>query len=297
MTEPTSTDPNAGQLQRDADSLKATAQTEAQDARSRIEGLGSDIKNAAMGSTEQAREAATAQAERQIEKGASHIDTFASAIRSAADDLGEHDQSAAAQVVREAANGLQGLSNSLRERSVGEMVGSLAQFGRQNPTAFLGGALLAGVALGRFAMASSDQPSSSNTGPVRTGSVPMRTQPASYESGSLPGGSSGMSSGSSGMSQSGAGTTPGGFGGATPSSAGTVPSSSAGMMPSRDIEGMPLESGGRATPPTPGGSSASLGTGGATTGGTRDDLYGSSTSTDTITPIDAPRKGDDNGAA
>lgn len=97
---------------------------------------------------------AESEAERTKEMGAGHLDAFADAVRKAADELGAHDESAAAQFVREAAGGLETLSGSLREKSVGDLVDSVSRFGRSNPTAFLGGALLAGVALGRFAQAS-----------------------------------------------------------------------------------------------------------------------------------------------
>lgn len=115
------------------------------------------VKAEARSAAETARSRATEEAAARKEDGARHIDAFAQAVRKAADELGTQDESVAAQFVREAAGGLETLSGTIRQKSVGEMVDSVSRFGRTNPTAFLGGALLAGIALGRFARASSER--------------------------------------------------------------------------------------------------------------------------------------------
>jgi hypothetical protein len=57
-------------------------------------------------------------------------------------------------MLREAAKGVAGMADALHGRSVGELVANVAEFGRRNPVAFLGGATLAGFALARLATAS-----------------------------------------------------------------------------------------------------------------------------------------------
>ena len=75
-------------------------------------------------------------------------------MKRAGEDLSERDHTMAAQVVRQAANGLESLSRSVNGATFEDMVDSVRNFGRSNPAAFIGGAVLAGLALGRFARAS-----------------------------------------------------------------------------------------------------------------------------------------------
>ena len=81
-------------------------------------------------------------------------------MKRAGEDLSEHDHTMAAQVVRQAANGLESLSRSVSGASFEDVVELVRNFGRSNPAAFIGGAVLAGLALGRFARASGHRPSS-----------------------------------------------------------------------------------------------------------------------------------------
>jgi hypothetical protein len=76
----------------------------------------------------------------------------ADALDAAAKELQEH--SLQRSLLGEASRGLAGLSRAMEGRSVGELVGNLAEFGRRNPAAFLGGAALAGFAVARLATAS-----------------------------------------------------------------------------------------------------------------------------------------------
>jgi hypothetical protein len=66
-------------------------------------------------------------------------------------------------MLREAAKGVAGLADALHGRSVGELVANVAEFGRRNPVAFLGGATLAGFALARLATASAPGNSAGET--------------------------------------------------------------------------------------------------------------------------------------
>lgn len=102
---------------------------------------------------DEAKEAAADQAEKAKEAATSHLDGFADALRAASDELGRNQGGPAAEMVANAASGLEGLARSLHGKSTGEMVESIRQFGRANPIAFLAGSALAGLALGRFATA------------------------------------------------------------------------------------------------------------------------------------------------
>lgn len=86
---------------------------------------------------------------------ADSLDDFSAAIRKASDELSERDQRSAANLVRHAAEGLQHATAAVKGRSVEEIAGSVADFARERPTTFIIGAVLAGLALGRFARSSS----------------------------------------------------------------------------------------------------------------------------------------------
>jgi hypothetical protein len=106
---------------------------------------------------EEAKERASEFAEQRKTEVAESLDQFAKAIERASDELRDSDQTLAGQMVREAADGLGQLSRSIGGATTPELVDSLRNFGRRNPAAFLGGAVLAGLALGRFARATQPQ--------------------------------------------------------------------------------------------------------------------------------------------
>ena len=128
----------------------------------------SEEASAAVGAVkEQARQAASTVADKasqSVESGvesgkafaASNLEDFAAAIRKASEELGGRDQSMISNLVREAASGLEQASRSVKGASLQDITQSVASFARRQPGAFLVGAGLVGVALGRFARASDD---------------------------------------------------------------------------------------------------------------------------------------------
>jgi len=95
---------------------------------------------------------------------------FASAVRKAGDELAQSDQSMAGRLVQQAANGLEQVSRSLADKQPGELIDTVRDFGRSNPVAFIGGAVLLGIALGRFARTSAP-----NTGSTTSNAQPGRS--------------------------------------------------------------------------------------------------------------------------
>src|SRR5207244_4069107 len=79
---------------------------------------------------------------------------FANAIRRAGDELGNADQSPAARLVRQAADGLENFSRNLEGKQPEDLLDDVRSFARRSPAAFIGGAVLLGVALGRFVRSS-----------------------------------------------------------------------------------------------------------------------------------------------
>lgn len=135
------------------------------------------VKKEASSFAEKARD----QAEAKKDKGAATLGDFAEAIRRAADELRERDQSMGAQLAQQAADGLAGLSRSLANKSPEDMLRSAREFGRQNPSAFFAASVVAGVALGRFAGASSDHGRSSDHASAGSGEQAETTRRSTFE--------------------------------------------------------------------------------------------------------------------
>ncbi|MCP1200164.1 hypothetical protein [Notoacmeibacter sp. MSK16QG-6] len=144
----------ADKAKADAAGVKQAAQREADAASHQASRAASDMKAEASNMAEKAKQEGLHQAERGKDAAASTVGDFAASVRAAADKLGERDQSMSASLVREAARGLEDVSGAISGRSVGEIVNSVSGFARSQPTAFLVGAALTGVALGRFARSS-----------------------------------------------------------------------------------------------------------------------------------------------
>ena len=108
----------------------------------------------------EAQQVAEEQAEKVKEATASHMDKFADALRAASEELSKNQSGPAAEMVANAAAGLEGLSRSIHGKTTGEMIETVRRFGRENPMGFLAGSVLAGLALGRFAAAASPSHSS-----------------------------------------------------------------------------------------------------------------------------------------
>jgi hypothetical protein len=137
----------AGTLRDDANRLKEEATRQGSAAYE-------SLKESARGLGDQAKEKVSSYATAQKGYVSESLGEFAQAIRRASDDLNQRDQTMAAQMVRQAASGLESLSRSVDGASFEDMIDSVRQFGRQHPLAFIGGAVLAGLAIGRFARAS-----------------------------------------------------------------------------------------------------------------------------------------------
>jgi hypothetical protein len=99
----------------------------------------------------EARDAAARKAEATIDQAAEEVSRTARALDQAA---GGMEGGTPQNLLREASRGLTRLSETMRGRSMSELVGELSAFGRRNPTAFLGAAALTGFALARFGVAS-----------------------------------------------------------------------------------------------------------------------------------------------
>lgn len=111
------------------------------------------IKQEAASFAETAKEKAIDQVEQHKATATDALGDFANAIRTAGDQLSQN-QSLAGRVVKQAADGLEGLSRSVSQKRPEELLDAVRAFGRENPAAFLAGSVLVGLAIGRFARSS-----------------------------------------------------------------------------------------------------------------------------------------------
>ena len=109
-----------------------------------------DLKRHARDLAEDAKARARAAANQQKDVAADRVHGFASALRTAADDLSGRDQRLAASYVEQAADSLERVSDALQGQNFDELIGGVEDFARRQPVAFLGGAVLTGLVLARF---------------------------------------------------------------------------------------------------------------------------------------------------
>ena len=115
-----------------------------------------DVTKAAQSAARTVQDEATHYADRSKETAAREVRGVASALRTAADEL--RDGSPQERTFSQLADGLADVSDTIRDKDLGEVVSGLNSFARRNPLLFLGGAALAGFAATRFARATARDP-------------------------------------------------------------------------------------------------------------------------------------------
>jgi len=109
-------------------------------------------------------------AELGVGKGADAIDGVAKAIRTAADEL-DRTSPTIARSVRSAAGQLETFTDNIRGKSVGDLMNAAKDLARSQPTYFIAGAVIAGIAISRFIKSGkpSAEPSSNPIPPEGSG--------------------------------------------------------------------------------------------------------------------------------
>lgn len=131
-----------------ADSRSEAGRTAQQEARK----LQAEAVQEARSLKDQAVEEAQSRAEGAKDTVADEVSSVGKAFRTAFGEL--RDGSPQEQLFSTMADGLADFADSVRGRSVSELVNGIGEFGRRNPAAFLGGAALLGFAAVRAARAS-----------------------------------------------------------------------------------------------------------------------------------------------
>lgn len=110
----------------------------------------------ATAATDRMKNRARDMAEQQKAAGADQLGGMAHAMEAAAGEL-QKQMPLAAEYVDDVAARLDDLASALRERSVDDMLGNVADFARRRPAVFFAGAVAAGFALSRFAKSSANR--------------------------------------------------------------------------------------------------------------------------------------------
>ena len=148
--------------------------TVARSAKSQAQGLGataSDIASDAKGKVESVMN-------EQKRAGADYIGEIDDAVHRAAGEI-NNEVPQAARYVHQAADRLQGVASAVRNRNMGDLVGEVEQFARQQPGLFFGGTLLLGFAATRFLKSASRGAPSDGSSPATLPSSPS-TAPTTY---------------------------------------------------------------------------------------------------------------------
>jgi hypothetical protein len=137
--------------------LSRTAAETTAELRQQAREVTEEVKHEAYEAVEEAKEQARASAARQKDAAAQRMGGFAHALKTASDDLRQQGQAFAAEYVQQAAGGLERASDAMRERDLDDLIGSVEDFARRQPVAFLGGAVVAGFGLARLMKSSADR--------------------------------------------------------------------------------------------------------------------------------------------
>jgi len=148
----------------DTSQSPGTSRDSTETAMASVENLRDEAVDTAKNIKDQAADEAIRRGEAGKETVADEISDMGNALRRASDELrsGSPQERSFGQM----AGALADLSDTVREKDLGEIAGDLSDFARRNPLAFLGGAALLGFAGTRLARASQRTPRTSG----RTGS-------------------------------------------------------------------------------------------------------------------------------
>ena len=113
----------------------------------------SQVKDVASSAVDQVKQQATARIGSQKDRAVEKISDVASAVRAAGDAI---DDGPLPDLAERAADGIEGLANYFKSRTIGDLVGEVERFGRREPAIFLGASFALGLIGGRFLKSSSN---------------------------------------------------------------------------------------------------------------------------------------------
>ncbi|MDH2327005.1 hypothetical protein QCN27_09000 [Cereibacter sp. SYSU M97828] len=140
-----------------ADDIGKTARHEYQDAKDRLSHQADKLRREG---GQNIRSLVTDELDRRRSGFGSEIRNLADTLRHAADEQQEKAETGAgaapSSLLRQGAGVLESLSDGLESRSVEDLARSVSDYARANPAIFIGGCVLAGIAVGRLVTASNN---------------------------------------------------------------------------------------------------------------------------------------------
>jgi hypothetical protein len=164
--------PSDREAQKPTEEFVHAAKDEAHALKQQARETAAEVKEGVREVAEDVKEQVRASATKQKDVAAQQMGGLAHALQTASDDLHGRGQDTAAAWVRQVAAGLERASGTVRERNVDDLIGSVEDFARRQPVAFIGGAVAAGFGLARLMKSSADRRRSATIGSMgasRTG--------------------------------------------------------------------------------------------------------------------------------
>jgi len=129
-----------------------------------VQRLAADAREETSRAVSQAREQASQLAARATEQTTQRLDSLATALRQAAQQLETDDAAGFGRYAVIAADQVEKVSGYLGGKDLGQLVRDTQTFARRHPDLFLGGAFVAGVMLARFIKSSAPETGSTSSG-------------------------------------------------------------------------------------------------------------------------------------
>ena len=139
------------------------------------------IKSEAAGVAQQVKQQGQEQFESRKHKAANQTERLGEVADRAAEELRGQDLQSLADYAGQFAGSMKNFAESLRERSLDDLIKDTQQLARNNPTLFVMGSVVAGIALSRFLKASADR-SRDDKRDVQAGACGSEAQPVTFES-------------------------------------------------------------------------------------------------------------------
>ncbi|MGP3695928.1 hypothetical protein [Rhodobacter sp. NSM] len=139
-----------------SETARDAARHEMDDARDRLHGAADRARHEARHARSSVSRLVMEEVDRRKSDLCDGIHGIAESMRKAAEEADRReDTPQSPRMVHQAINTLDDFADRMRHRSAEDMTQSVARFGRENPALFVGGALFAGLAIGRFLVSSS----------------------------------------------------------------------------------------------------------------------------------------------
>jgi hypothetical protein len=139
-----------------------------------------EVKQEAQRLTEEAKQRSKALFEGQRRAAADEIGGMVNALRKTAHDLDTEHRASTANLVGRAADSLDRIAGTLRERDFRALIGQMEGYARQHPGVFFGGSVIAGLLLARFLKSSGEYPRATSMSRSRHTSSERRPSESDY---------------------------------------------------------------------------------------------------------------------